>query len=203
MTEAQLDLGQRLRAIRPAATVPAQEVAALRQRLQEVPVDGNCPDQHWSWAASVLALEAAAAGNYGVGALIIEAGAPEPLCVGANAMFSPRFDSSAHAEMRALQALEEAHAEAGAGLTLYTSLEPCPMCLARFIASRVSALKFVAWDEGGGMVSRLEHMPPVWRDIAAGRVIAPADCGEELRSIALAIFELRARRLDASLKSND
>lgn len=203
MSETAFDFHHRLRTIEASDPAQSDAVAALAARVADAePARGG--DALWSWRAIILALEAAARGNYGVGALIVDETAPErPSVAGANAMFAPRFDSGAHAEMRAIDAFEAQEptsaAAYGAPLTLFTSLEPCPMCLSRFIGSRIGALKYVARDEGGGMVERLEAMPPVWRAIASAKQIGRAACGRALETLAFEVFELSARRLDAEL----
>jgi cytosine deaminase len=74
------------------------------------------------------------------------------------------------------------------GFILYTSLEPCPMCLARLIPSGVKRIYYAAVDRDGGMVHRLKYFPPVWIKLAQGQEFALAQCSPELRDIALQIF---------------
>ncbi len=202
MSAETIDFNQRLASAAAGDPEIARQVAALVDRLATAaPRQDAAPDAIWSWRAVVLALEAAARGNYGVGAIIAPVDAASaPAAIGVNAMFAPRFDSGAHAEMRAIEAFEASGASDASGLALTTSLEPCPMCLARFLNSRLETLKFVAWDEGGGMVSRLGEMPPVWRSVAATKAIGPAECGPELREIGFEVFALRARTLDSRLR---
>ena len=41
------------------------------------------------------------------------------------------------------------------GYNQYSSIEPCPMCVARLIATGVGTVKFVAPDASGGMVQTM------------------------------------------------
>ena len=74
------------------------------------------------------------------------------------------------------------------GLVLYSSLEPCPMCLARIINAGLKKTFFAAPDSSGGMVQRLGGLPPFWQGKAAGNTYAPAACAPELSAWALRIF---------------
>ena len=64
------------------------------------------------------------------------------------------FDPCGHAEVLALT-------EAGKlkknwrleGHTLYTTLEPCPMCLGAMVQARIKSLVFGAYDPKGGSIS--------------------------------------------------
>src|SRR4051812_39642681 len=78
------------------------------------------------------ALEAAKAGNFGIGAVIVDRSGVV-IATGRNRVFVPSFRSDMHAEMDAVTTLESSLSPAAdvSGLTLFTSLEPCPMCLAR------------------------------------------------------------------------
>lgn len=102
-----------------------------------------------------LGLEAAAAGEVPVGALLVRGGAV--LGEGWNRPIGTH-DPTAHAEVVALRA---AGATAGdyrlAGSTLYVTLEPCIMCAAALVHARVDRVVFGAWDpKAGGAGSVLD-----------------------------------------------
>lgn len=88
---------------------------------------------------ALLALEA---GNFGVGACLVSPSG-DVVESGRNLVFQPRFNSMAHAEMVLLNRYEEMGGSP-ASLTLYTSLEPCVMCLARIMMARVRSVVFLA-----------------------------------------------------------
>ena len=62
------------------------------------------------------------------------------------------------------------------------------MCFARLITSGVSRVYYASPDEHGGMVHRLEHMPPAWIELAKRQKFAKARCSPELSDLALKIF---------------
>ena len=110
------------------------------------------------------ALAAVASGNYGVGALIVDADG-DIVVRGHNSVHSDGFHSEAHAEMVVVSEFERRFPGAGrlAGHTVYTSLEPCPMCLGRLKLCGVSEVRYLADDPDGGMVHLMEALPPIWR----------------------------------------
>lgn len=69
-------------------------------------------------------------------------------------------DPLAHAETIALreaaQTLKQHHLE---GVTLYVTLEPCPMCAGALWLSRVSRVVFGAWDAKAGACGSVFDIP--------------------------------------------
>jgi cytosine deaminase len=85
-------------------------------------------------------------------------------------------------------------------LTLFTSLEPCPMCFSRLITSGIQKVYYAAKDEKGGMVHLHGNMPETWRDLMKSKQFSVADCSNPLKKIALDIFLSTAAELDGKLK---
>jgi tRNA(adenine34) deaminase len=81
------------------------------------------------------------------------------------------------------------------GLVLYSSVEPCPMCLARIINTGLKKTYYAAADPSGGMVSRMNDLPPFWRETAAGRIYAAAKCSPAMREIAERLFQHGRRNI--------
>ena len=79
------------------------------------------------------------------------------------------------------------------GLVLYSSVEPCPMCLTRIINAGIKKTYYVTPDPEGGMATRMENMPPFWRRFAQDREFAPAQCSPEFRAIAGELFTFSMR----------
>jgi len=92
----------------------------------------ECPDDDFGWLACVLALAAVTSGNFGVGSVLVDC-SRDIVAWGHNQVFSPYFRSDRHAEMVVVDRYEKLYRNATKpkAHTLYTSLEPCPMCLAR------------------------------------------------------------------------
>jgi len=145
-----------------------------------------------------LALRAAANGNLGVGCVIVDP-AGSIVARGENRVFAPRFRSSAHAEMVALDAFERRAPELRqlGRYTLVSSLECCMMCLGRIIQSGIGKVTFVAPDPLGGMLDRREAMPPIFRQLSVGQGFSRAQVRPGMVALASALFEVNAERLHA------
>ena len=60
-------------------------------------------------------------------------------------------DPTAHAEIIAItQAADYLKNERLLGCTLYSTLEPCPMCVGASILARIDSIVFAAWDPKAG-----------------------------------------------------
>ena len=107
---------------------------------------------------ALLAAESAAAkGEVPVGAVVARGG--EILAVAANARETAK-DPTAHAELLALR--QAAMALGGwrlAGCTLYSTLEPCPMCAGAAHAARVERLVYATPDPKAGYAGTLHNTP--------------------------------------------
>jgi cytosine deaminase len=171
-----------------------QKLANLREQFAE-PEDPPC------WLVCVLALEALNSGNFGVGSLITD-DSGQVVALGSNAVFHPHFRSDAHAEMLAVDQFESGALDRSLSKhILFTSLESCPMCLARMITAGVGEIVHVCSDHAGGMVHKLNDMPPIWRDLARGIVMRRAQCSNQYVHLADAIFRSKAAARNEELRS--
>ena len=156
-------------------------------------------------AAINEAISAAKNGSFGAGAILVNNETNEILYRGQNKVFL-EFRSDLHAEMDLLNTFEIQNKSNSRyllrNITLFSSLESCPMCLCRIITSGVQNVYHLADDFGGGMVHLFDQLPPVWRDISEGRIYKKAECYEELSEIAEKVFLLTAD-LDNKLKARD
>lgn len=99
-------------------------------------------DATWLARAIALATENVGAGGGPFGALIVQGG--EILATGQNRV-TRDLDPTAHAEVVAIRAACQAVGDFSlAGAVLYTSCEPCPLCLAASLWSRVDRVVFAA-----------------------------------------------------------
>ena len=105
-----------------------------------------------------LMWEAYLAGTIPVGAVVVDP-AGEVVCRGRNRIFDDACDGHlggsrlAHAELNALVALTSERTYEG--FTLYTSLEPCHLCLSAAISVRIGSLRYAAPDPQAGAVGKL------------------------------------------------
>ena len=107
------------------------------------------------WCALELAREAEASGEIPVGCVVVV----EDEIIG-QARNSPigLLDPTAHAEMLALRQASIAAANYRlTGATIYSTLEPCPMCAGALVAARIRTLVFGARDlRFGGVRSKFQ-----------------------------------------------
>lgn len=106
-------------------------------------VSGRRPDEAWLAYAIDLATANVDAGGGPFGAVIV--GADDAvLAVGQNRV-TRDLDPTAHAEVVAIRAACQASGSFSlAGATLYSSCEPCPLCLSAVLWSRLDRVVFAA-----------------------------------------------------------
>ncbi|MEH6626165.1 MAG: nucleoside deaminase [Motiliproteus sp.] len=179
-----------------------ESVEALQQQLEKLQVmspqsAAEFTHQQLGLRCCELALQGLQQGCYGVGAVLTD-GQQSIVAEGVNRVFSAGYHSSAHAEMQLLDAFERTYRDYGdrSELTLMVSLEPCPMCLVRSMLAGIGHIRYLVADADGGMVSRLEKLPPAWRNLASLQSHHLAHISPELRqlSTALASYDLAAMR---------
>lgn len=156
----------------------------------------------YAWLTSVLGLVAIDTGNFGVGAILVD-GDGCVVCYAHNEVFNPYFRSDRHAEMAVMDKFENTHRDLTKpeGYSLYTSLESCPMCLSRLITSGIKTVLYVAPDVAGGMVHKMQDLPPVWIELAKRQIFTQAKCSDELLNAANQIFLLNVDELNTKLKT--
>ena len=128
--------------------------------------------------AMVEATAAAAKGNVAVGSIVVRDG--RIVARGHNEVVSGH-DPTAHAE---IVALRRAGAALGtpvlAGCTLYTTLEPCPMCAAALSWARIDRVVIGAlFPRTGGVRSLariLDLMGPVVHPVEVVAEVLPEEC---------------------------
>ena len=110
----------------------------------------QCEDDRYMEMALGEARLAAAAGEVPVGAVIVKAG---HLVAQDHNRIESTPDATAHAEMLVLK---EAARDSGSwrleGMTVYVTLEPCPMCAGAMVLGRLERLVYGAADPRKGAV---------------------------------------------------
>lgn len=93
-----------------------------------------------------LALEAASSRNYALGALV--ARGPDVIARSSSTLICDNNDPSAHPEMTAVRSsaklLDSRYLP---GTTLFSTLEPCPMCTSVAIWAKMEAIVFGAYQD--------------------------------------------------------
>lgn len=133
-------------------------------------------DVQWLTRAVELAVAGVPAGEGPFGAVVVHDG--EVLGEGTNRVTAD-LDPSAHAEIVAIRAAcRERAAYWLPGAVLYSSCEPCPMCLAAALWARVERVVFAA-DRHDAAAAGFDDL--AFYDVLAGR--APAPVPVERRSV--------------------
>lgn len=108
---------------------------------------------------------------------------------------SPYHRLDLHAEMVLLNELDDRLCDNKKpkmrDYTLFTSQEPCPMCLARICFSQVGKTYYVYRDPHGietGDKTNMERLPEGFQLLASRLVIEEADCATELKEIARQVW---------------
>ena len=173
----------------------------LKIRIDKLVPDENYPHDPFVIITLQEAIAAALEGNFGVGAVLVR-NRKEIVQRGRNRVFSPHFRSDMHAEMDVMTKFEECHKkiECMNGYTLFSSLEPCPMCLGRLITSGVREVYYAALDRDGGMANSLGYLPNGWKELAQRQDFGLADCSPELSEIALRVFMETVEKNDNRLR---
>ncbi len=147
----------------------------------------SAQDRIWMQEALAEATRAAATGEVPVGALVVSDG--QIIGRGANAPIATH-DPTAHAEILALR---QAGRRCGnyrlPGATLYTTVEPCLMCMGALWHARVARLVFGCFDPKAGAAGSLFDVPRDARltprlDVTGG--VCEAECRGLLQRFFLA-----------------
>jgi tRNA(adenine34) deaminase len=171
----------------------------LEERLRSFVPNPQLPHDPFAVVAIEEAIIAAREGNFGVGACLVK----DSVVVerGHNHQFQPYFRSDLHAEMDLMTRFEDrvkVH-ENMRQYSLFSSLEPCPMCTLRLINSGVGKIFSIAPDEESGMARTVERLGPVWAGLAKRQEFAMADCSPELQDLALQVWLVPANKLTDAL----
>lgn len=105
------DVGQqRLEGLKPGGDAAEQWRAFLAGYRPQTAY----PDDPYAWLTCTLALEGVAADNFGVGAILVDAGG-QVLAQGHNQVFYPYFRSDRHAEMVVVEGWEDSRPGSAGG----------------------------------------------------------------------------------------
>ena len=125
-----------------------------------------------------LALQAEEEGNLPVGSLITLEG--EIVAEGRSKVYQPRYDLTRHAEMETIRALPPEMWKDPSKLCIYTTLEPCLMCLGAILLHGIGRVVIGTGDHYGGAEVIREKLPPFFKErfekIEWVNPLMPAEC---------------------------
>ena len=190
--------------------VKSNDLTKFKTSLIDYKIKPEHEDDYYAWISAIFALKAIADNNFGIGSILINEN-NKIIAEGHNHVFAPYFRSDRHAEMVVLNKFENSMKNHGTKnpisieqYTLFTSLEPCPMCLARIISSGIGNIKFTVEDDTGGFARKINEFPEAWLGLANKpykQYFKKSDCSPELISISSEIFLYNADRLNTQLRT--
>jgi len=150
-------------------------------------------DDVYARAANLQAVKSVLQGGYGIGSVLIDSDGKIIAESHNNQMQKHRSDL--HAEMSLLTEFEESHAAKKymniyvykPGLIVFSSAEPCPMCFIRINTTGCDT-KYCTPGPDDGMVSRVDYLPPAWKEMAMQRKVSLGNCSPEMQKIAHLLF---------------
>ena len=99
--------------------------------------------------------------------------------------------------MEALQAAPPGLWASEGEITLYTTLEPCPMCLGAILAHPIDRVVFGSSDDRAGASCLLGHLPPAYEQrrqmLEWMGPLLPDECDELNELVATLLMERRNR----------
>lgn len=178
----------------------SEKVIDLKNRLLDYEFNPIYPDDKYVWLSNTLALKGVDSGNFGIGSILVDF-CGNVVIQGHNEVLNPYFRSDRHAEMVVIDEFEISHSDIlEQDYTLYTSIEPCPMCSVRLITSSIKKVMYAAIDTKGGMIREMKNLPQLWIELSEGKVFSKAICSDELVNIANDIFQLNVDELIEKIK---
>jgi tRNA(adenine34) deaminase len=109
-----------------------------------------------------LAHEAEKQNNLPIGAVISLEG--KIIAEGQNTIWHPKFNPNRHAEIEALRNVPDHLWEYSRDMTLYTTLEPCLMCLGAVLLHHIGRVMYGSSDNYGGASQVIGHMPTAFEE---------------------------------------
>ena len=111
-----------------------------------------------------LAQEAQQVGNLPIGAVITLDG--KVVAEGKNLIWVPELHPGHHAEIEALKMVPPELWVRAREMTLYSTLEPCLMCMSTILIHHIGRVVFGSSDSRGGASCVFGHMPPAFERLA-------------------------------------
>jgi tRNA(adenine34) deaminase len=142
-----------------------------------------------------LAKSAKKAGNLPIGAVIVLD--DKIIGEGQNRLWAPVVNPGRHAEIDAIASVDPSLWKRAREMTLYTTLEPCLMCLSTILLHHIGRVVFGALDPRGGALCVVGHMPPsferFYHEMKMEGPAMPEKCDELFRQMVVIIEEHNPR----------
>ena len=146
-------------------------------------------DLDFMFRAVALAQVSEQRGNLPIGAIIVEGGAV--IAEGENTVLCPDFHPGRHAEINALNKISGSYLhQKSKHMTIYTTQEPCVMCLGSIVLHRIGRVVFGGYDPNRGASYLLPYLERIYPKQSLPEVIGPIlpDVCDELFSRANEIY---------------
>ncbi|MGD0583083.1 MAG: nucleoside deaminase [Bacteroidales bacterium] len=172
-------------------------VNTMMQKVQDYLVafkpDPAYTDDIYARAANLQAVKSVLEGGYGIGSVLINQEGKIIAESHNNQMQKHRSDL--HAEMSLLTSFEESRQAKKymniyiykPGMTVFSSAEPCPMCFIRINTTGCDT-KYCTPGPDDGMVSRVDYLPPAWKEMALKRKVSLGNCSPVMQKISHLLF---------------
>ena len=139
------------------------------------------------------AIRAGRMGNIAVGGCLLRH--DKVIAQNGNKTLVPYHRTDLHAEMVLLNELED-HLRDNPkpqmrNYTMFTSQEPCPMCLARICFNQVGKTYYVYRDGSSpeaGEQTNWDRLPPGFRGLGSRLIVEEADCSPKLKEISKQVW---------------
>lgn len=146
-------------------------------------------DEKWMRMALAEAQKAADEGETPVGAVLVAGG--ELIAAGHNAR-EAKHDVTSHAEMETIRAAASKKGDWRlSDMTLYVTLEPCPMCAGAILAARIPRVVYGAKDATAGAMGSVLNLPRY--PLGARPEVVSGVLADESRALLQAFFRSRRK----------
>lgn len=147
-------------------------------------------DEKWMRMALAEAQKAADEGEAPVGAVLVAGG--ELIAAGHNAR-EAKHDVTSHAEMETIRAAASRKGDWRlSDMTLYVTLEPCPMCAGAILAARIPRVVYGAKDATAGAMGSVLNLPRY--PLGARPEVVSGVLADESRALLQSFFRSRRKK---------
>lgn len=147
-------------------------------------------DEKWMRMALAEAQKAADEGETPVGAVLVAGG--ELIAAGHNAR-ETKHDVTSHAEMETIRAAASKKGDWRlSDMTLYVTLEPCPMCAGAILAARIPRVVYGAKDATAGAMGSVLNLPRY--PLGARPEVVSGVLADESRALLQSFFRSRRKK---------